>query len=102
VLVVLNKSPSFDCYDSILKIAERLVKKGEEVAVLHIQDACIAVTLNEHCKRLQEKGIEAYVLRADCEARGLLDKVGSNIKIVDYNEWVRLLMNEHDKVVSWT
>jgi len=85
-----------------LKLAENVCEKGENVTILHIQDACIAATLDEHCERLAEARINAYVLKADCQARGLLEKAGRDIKIVDYREWVTLVMKEHDKIVSWT
>jgi len=102
MLIIFSKSQSVKGYDSILKIAEKISEKGEKVAILHVQDACIATTMDEYCKRLAEKRIEAYVLRSDCEARGLLGKVGSDVKIVDYKGWVRLVMKEHDKIISWT
>jgi len=102
MLIILSKSPSVNGYDSILKIAEKASEKGENVAILHIQDACTAVSLDEHCERLAERRINAYVLRADCQARGLLEKVGRDVKVIDYQEWIKLLMKEHNKIVSWT
>jgi len=102
MLIILSKLPSVNSYDSILKIAEKIREKGEKVAILHIQDACIAATMNEYCKRLAKERIDAYVLSSDCEARGLLEKVGRNVKIVDYKGWVRLVMKEHDKIISWS
>jgi len=102
MLIILSKSQSVNGYDSILKVAEKASEKGEKVAILHIQDACIAATMEEYCERLAEGKIDAYALRTDCEARGLLEKVGRDVKIVDYNGWVRLVMKEHDKIISWT
>jgi len=102
MLIILTKSPSVNGYDSVLKIAERISEKGEKVAILHIQDACIAATMKEYCGRLADGRINAYVLRADCEARGLLEKVVRDVKVIDYKEWVDLSMKEHDKIVSWT
>lgn len=102
MLIILSKSPSVNGFDSILELAENASEKGEKVAILHIQDACNAVTLDEYCKRLAVGRINAYVLRADCEARGLVKKIGRDIKIVDYKGWVRLVMKEHQKIVSWT
>jgi len=102
MLIILNKSLLVNGYDSILKIAEKASEKGEKVAILHIQDACIVATMDEYCDRLAEGRINAYVLRADCKARGLLEKVGRDVEIVDYKGWVRLVMNKHDKIVSWT
>jgi len=101
MLIILSKSPSVSSYESILKMAEKSGDKGEKLAIIHIQDACLAVTVNDYCERLAERGIEPYVLKADCEVRGLLQKVGRDVKIVDYKEWVKLVMREHG-VVSWT
>jgi len=102
MLIIFSKSQSVKGYDSILKIAEKISEKGEKVAILHVQDACIAATMSEYCERLAEERIDAYVLRSDCETRGLLEKVGRDVKIVDYKGWVRLVMQEHDKIISWT
>jgi len=102
MLIILSKSQSVNSYDSTLKIAEKASEKGEKVAILHIQDACIAATIDEYCKRLAEGRIDAYVLKSDLEARGLLEKVGIDVKIVDYKGWVRLVMKEHDKIISWS
>jgi len=102
MLIILSKSQSVNDYYSILKIAERASEKGEKVAILHIQDACIAATLDKYCERLAEGRMDAYVLKSDLEARGLLEKVGRNVKIVDYKGWVRLVMKEHNRIVSWT
>lgn len=102
MLIILSKSPSATCYESILKIAEKSFGNGEKAAILHIQDACIAVTMNDYCVRLARARIDAYALKADCEARGLLQKVGRDVTIVDYKEWVKLVMKEHGSVVSWT
>lgn len=102
MLIILSKAHSVNNYDSILKIAEKTSEKGEKVAILHIQDACIVATLDEYCESLAEGRIDAYVLSGDCEARGLLEKVGRDVKIVDYKGWVRLVMKEHDKIISWT
>jgi len=52
--------------------------------------------------RLVEARIDAYVFRTDCEARGLLEKVGKDVKIIEYREWVKLVMNTHSKIVTWT
>lgn len=102
MIIVLSKSPSASGYESVLKMAENASSKGEKVAVLHIQDACVAATMEKHCVRLSEAKIRLYALKADCEARGILDKLGKDVKIIDYREWVRLLMKEHENIVSWT
>jgi len=102
MLIILSKS-LFDCdYGSLVKLASKMVEKGVSVAILHIQDACIAVTLDTYLREFVTSGIEIYVLREDCEVRGLLHKIEDGIRTVDYKGWVDLVMNRHDKVVFWT
>jgi len=102
MLVILSRSPWAGNYGSILEIARKAVENGEKVAVLHVQDACIAATVNEYCDKLAENKIDIYALKADCEARGLLEKVRKDVKIIEYREWVKLVMDTHSKIVTWT
>jgi len=102
MLIILSKSSWTENYGFILEIARKAVENGEKVAVLHVQDACIAVTVNEYCDKLAENKIDIYALKADCEARGLLEKVRKDVKIIEYREWVKLVMDTHSKIVTWT
>jgi len=102
MLIILSRSPWAENYRSILEIAGKTVENGEKVAVLHIQDACIAATNDEYCDRLWANKIEVYALKADCEARGLVRKLSGKVKLIDYKQWVKLVMTEHKKIVSWT
>ena len=102
MLIVLSRSPWSENLAFVLEAAEKVKAKGEGVTLMHIQDAVIAATLSEYCTRLTDHNVEVYALKADCEARGLLEKVSSKAKIIDYKQWVKLMMNEHDKIVSWT
>jgi len=102
VLIILTKSPWAQNYDSVLAVAEGMVGKGGKVDVLLIQDACIAATIAEFCGRLAEKHIGIYALKADCEARGLTRKMSGRVNLIDYKEWVRLVMTDHEKIISWT
>jgi len=79
-----------------------LAEKDERTAVLHIQDACTAVTSNEYCRKFLDRKINLYALRADVKARGLAKKTCLGVKAIDYREWVNLLISEHEKIVSWT
>ena len=87
---------------SIFKLAGKLVEKREEIALLHIQEACKATTSSEYCSKLQEASIKVYALRADVEARKLSKKMHPSVELIDYKQWISLLMDKHDKVVSWT
>jgi tRNA 2-thiouridine synthesizing protein B len=83
----------------MLEIAGKAAEKGK-VGILHIQDACIAVTMKEYCRKAVGKGVNLYVLKEDCEARGLLEKVHANVTVVNYEGWVRLVMEEYERIVS--
>jgi len=101
LLIILSKSPFVGSFDSILRMASEMVEMGEKVGILHIQDACIALTLPEYLRKTVNHGLRLYVLKADCEARGLLRKIDEHVTIVDYQGWVKLVMDEYDKIVSW-
>jgi len=101
LLIILSKSPFGGNFDSILKMASEVVKMGERVGILHIQDACMTLTLPKYLKKIADHGFELYGLKADCEARGLLKKVDKRVTIVDYQGWVKLVMDKYDKIVSW-
>jgi len=102
MLIILSRPINGKKRDTILDLIRRLAKKGERIAVLLIQDACVSATSTECCNHLLNNRIDLYVSRADIEARGLIQKTCRGIKTIDYIQWVKLVMNEHDKTVSWT
>ena len=102
MLIILNRSPWTENWSFILEIAKKVVYKGEKVAVLHVQDACIAATISEYCDKLADNNVEAYALSTDCEARGLTERICEKVRLVDYKQCVKLMMNEHERIVSWT
>ncbi len=87
---------------SILKLAGKLAEKREDIALLNIQEACKATASAEYCSKLREASIKVYALRADVEARKLTKKMHPSVELIDYKQWVSLLMDKHGKVVSWT
>ncbi|MFB0514688.1 MAG: sulfurtransferase complex subunit TusB [Candidatus Bathyarchaeia archaeon] len=99
MLLILSKSPFSEQYESFLEIARKAVGK-EKVGILHIQDACIAATSGEYCGKAVDNGVNLYVLKEGCQARGLLEKVHASVKIVSYEGWVELVMKEYERIVS--
>ena len=99
MLLILSKSPFREQYESFLEIAREAARK-EKVGILHIQDACIAATLDEYCRKAVDNGVNLYVLKEDCQARGLLEKVHAGVKIVSYEGWVKLVMSKYERIVS--
>jgi len=101
LLIILGKSPFVGDYAAILDMALRVVKTGEKVGVMHIHDSCTALTSDKYFKKLVDGGLDVYALKADCEARGLMKKIKKGVKIIDYRDWVRLVMDEYARIVSW-
>lgn len=99
MLLILSESSFREKYESFLEIASKAAGK-EKVGILHIQDACISATLDEYRGKAVENGVNLYVLKEDCQARGLLEKMQKNVKVVNYEGWVKLVMNEYEKIVS--
>ena len=99
MLFISSKSHFLEQYESFLEIAREAAKK-EKVGILHIQDACMTATLDGYCRRAVDNGVNLYVLREDCQARGLLEKVQKSVKVVSYEGWVKLVMGEYERIVS--
>lgn len=99
MLHIINKSPlSTQALTSCLRIVQ-----ADDVILL-IEDAVIAALNNtafttEITSTLETKKI--YALKDDLIARGVLDKVISKIKIIDYAEFVDLTV-QHYPIQSWT
>lgn len=99
MLLILSQSPFHKHYGSFLEIACKAARE-EKVGILFIQDACIAATLDEYCRKAVDNGVNLYVLKEDCQARGLLEKVHASVKVVNYEGWVELVMDEYERIVS--
>lgn len=102
MLIIISKPVLVEDSASILKLAEKLASKGENIAFLHIQHACKAAASTEYCAMLLKSRIKVYASKADIEAQGLTEKTHPSVELIDYKQWVSLLMNEHSKIVSWT
>ena len=99
MLLILSKFSFHERYESFLEIAYNVARK-EKVGILYIQDACIAATLDQYCRKAVDNDVNLYVLKEDCQARGLLGKVQKSVKVVNYEGWVKLVMDEYERIVS--
>jgi sulfur relay protein TusB/DsrH len=99
MLLILSKSPFSGQYESLIEIAHKAANK-EKVGILLIQDASVAATIKDYCKRLADNRVRLYALKEDCETRGVLEKVHKEVKIISYEGWVKLVMDEYERIVS--
>lgn len=102
MLIIMSKFTPTEDSVTIIKLVGKLAENGGDIAFLHIQEACKATTSAEYSNKLLEARIKVYTLKADAEARKLTGKMPRGVELIDYRQWVSLLMDEHDRVVSWT
>lgn len=92
-LFTVNKSPSHCELDSVL----RLLSPGD--GLLFIEDG-VYFGMEQKVNEQMPDGIQAYCLKEDMVARGMLNKLDPAIEAVSYRQFVDLCV-DHDKVVSW-
>jgi len=54
---------------------------------------------DDHLAPLRAAGVSLFALRDSVEARGLTDRVGGDVQLVDYHRVVDLVMDEYDVVL---
>lgn len=55
--------------------------------------------IDDHLAPLRAAGVSLFALRDSVEARGLTDRVGKDVRMVDYHQVVDLVMDEYDVVL---
>jgi sulfur relay protein TusB/DsrH len=104
LLYIVKRSPFM--YSDLERAAElaSMQKEENEVGIVLMQDAVLITKKSEKSKMLEEimtKGIDIYVIDADCKARGISDAVLEGIKKVGYEEFIDLVMENYEKTVSF-
>ena len=95
ILHTVNKSPfTSQCLNDCLNVCV----KGD--SVLLIEDGVYAAAAGETSEKLTAAPATLYALKADLEARGLLQRIRESITVVDDSGFVELAVR-HDQVVSW-
>lgn len=97
VLFVVSK---FQETGTLFGLAGELIKAGNRVQFLFIQEGCYHSADKDLIKALDlTDGL--YALREDCIALGIIDDAAELVRTIDYCDWVELL-EACDRVVSWT
>ena len=98
-LHTINKSPF-----SHLTLSSCLQVCGKNDGILLLEDGVFGGLLSAPCAAelttLMEKGVKVYALSPDVKARGLGEKIRSDITLTDYNGFVKLSI-DHSCVQSW-
>jgi len=98
-LHTINKSPfTHSTLSSCLQVC------GNQDGILLLEDGVFGALKNapyeEELSQLINQGVKVYALYSDVKARGINDKLRSDIELTDYNGFVKL-STEHRCVQSW-
>ena len=77
---------------------------GDEPGILFIHNGAYLPILEPDKNKIQEfidKKVPLYGIFRDFMLRGIEDKVENVVEMVDYNEFIELIMEEFDKVISF-
>ena len=90
----------------ILEVIKGLSEK-DLVGFVILQDSVLAARGNhllaDKLKVLKGLGVRIYALREDLDARGIpLESLVDGISPISYVDLVDLVMEEYDKIVSWS
>ncbi|MHA1212680.1 MAG: sulfurtransferase complex subunit TusB [Candidatus Heimdallarchaeota archaeon] len=105
VLYITSKS-IYTCaaQGTLLEIIKSQKAKGAEVGVLLIQDSTLACWKGGEnmIAEAAHHGVDIYAIKEDLIARGIFgDNIHPDIKQVDYDESIALIMDQYDKVITW-
>lgn len=95
-LHIVSKSPTANS-----ALADCLRACDERAQILLIEDAVAAALRNsEWARRLHASGHVVCVLDADCDARGMRDRIDAAFAVIDHAQFVQLCC-EYTPIVSW-
>jgi len=98
-LHTINKSPF-----SHTTLASCLQVCGKHDGILLLEDGVFGALSSAPCAEeisaIIDAGVKIYALAGDVNARGLREKLRSDVHVTDYNGFVQLSI-EHNCVQSW-
>jgi len=97
MLYIINHSTSLTADNKIQKC---LAIAKEEDAILFIEEGVYALANPSFDKNKLQSYSNLYALKADVKARGLTDLLVSQIKLIDYEQFVELT-EQHEVIQSW-
>ncbi|MHA1124779.1 MAG: sulfurtransferase complex subunit TusB [Candidatus Heimdallarchaeota archaeon] len=105
ILYITSKSV-YTCaaQGTLLDIIQSQMKKGHEVGVLLLQDSVLACWKGGQnvVAEAAKHGTNIYAIKEDLDARGIIgDKIHPEIKPVNYDESISIIMDKYEKVITW-
>jgi sulfur relay protein TusB/DsrH len=113
-LYLITKSP-FEHSDSKEAIKTAIIQKeiDDKVGIVFLQNAVLGVRkeqISDGDENIEDlliyaltHKIKLYALEADIQARAIeKGSVVSDIEVIDYMRLIDIIMDEYEKIVSWT
>ncbi len=95
ILHIVSESPfAHDCLEQCLACM------GERDGLLLVNEGVYALASEERCQAIKTLGDRCFALEQDVVARGLSTDSVPNLQLVDYPQWVDLVVR-YEKSVSW-
>jgi sulfur relay protein TusB/DsrH len=105
VLYITSKS-IYTCVtqETLLEITKAQLEKGHKIGFLLIQDSVLACWKGGQniISEAASHGAKVYAIKEDLDARGIIgDKIHPDIKSVNYDEAISVIMDKYEKVITW-
>ena len=89
-----------DC-NSVKEIVEGLKGQGMEIEILLVQDGVFfADKGNPHSDLLKGTGLKIHAIKQHIEERGLMNRLGFDVNLIDYTNAIDIMMEQSDKIIS--
>ncbi len=86
---------------SLKEVVGALRGAGHEVGILLAQNGVYLA--DKGCPYVEEilgLGVTLFASREHAESRGVIDRMVTDVKLVDYSEMVDIVMEEYDRVIT--
>ncbi len=105
VLYITSKS-IYTCaaQGTLLDITKAQIKKGHEIGILLIQDSTLACWKGGQniIAEAASHGATIFAIKEDLDARGIIgSNIHPDIKPVNYDEAISIIMDKYEKVITW-
>jgi len=89
-----------DC-SSVKELTSSLKGQGIETEILLVQDGVFfADKGNPHSELLKGTGSKIHAIKHHVEERGLINRLGFDINLIDYTDAIDIMMEKSDKIIS--
>ncbi|MGY5872793.1 MAG: DsrH/TusB family sulfur metabolism protein [Candidatus Thorarchaeota archaeon] len=86
---------------SVKELVTGLNGQGIETEILLVQDGVFfADKGNPHSASLKETGSKIHAIKHHVEERGLMNRLGFDVDLIDYSDAIDIMMEKSDKIIT--